>query len=53
MEIGKKENDFLAKKCIYAGMLRALDISKILQIYIHEALLRNAFSLRSKRFRAV
>ena len=69
----KKENDFLAGKCIYSyvnniniqidgkqakkkmtfqrknafmSMLRALGISKILKIYIHEALLRNAFSRR-------
>ena len=46
----KKENDFLAGKCIYEYKLRAPGISKIC---IHEALLRNAFSLRSKRFRAV
>ena len=46
---GKKGNDFLAKNA-FTSMLKAPDISKI---YIHEALLRNAFSLRSKRFLAV
>ena len=48
----KKKMTFWRKNA-FMSMLRAPGISKMLKIYIHEALLRNAFSLRSKRFRAV